>query len=59
MEDYLDDNTPGSTSMSSSLPTLEELLDEFRQGDVFQYYLSVSTMPKINDRHAHYSIQQG
>ena len=51
MEDYLDDEHPGEYfyELVLTAPTLEVLLDELRQGDVFQYYLSVSAMPKIND----------
>ena len=51
MEDYLNDERPGEYfyELILAAPTLEELLDELRQGDVFRYYLSVSTMPKIND----------
>ena len=51
MEDYLNDEHPGEYfyELVLAAPTLEELLDELRQGDVFRYYLSVSTMPKIND----------
>jgi len=51
MEDYLDDEHPGEYfyELVLTAPTLEVLLDELRQGDVFQYYLSVLAMPKIND----------
>jgi len=51
MEDYLDDEHPGEYfyDLVHNAPMLEVLLDKLRTGDVFQYYLKVSTMPKIND----------
>ena len=50
MEDYLDDELPEEYfyDLVHTAPTLEVLLDNLRQGDVFQSYLLVSTMPKIN-----------